>query len=76
MRLLDSAVQTKSMAHSGSIPVIENCTPIFRNGWEADIPSSRLNVANAPGTDISFTPLFCHSKGATTCACAQRRKAS
>jgi hypothetical protein len=38
MRLLDPAVQTKSMALSGSIPVIENCTPIFRDGWIFDDP--------------------------------------
>jgi hypothetical protein len=40
MHLLDPAVYTKSMALSGSIPVIENSTPIFRNGWEAVIRSS------------------------------------
>ena len=37
MRLLDPAAQTKSMVLLSSIPVIENCTPIFRNEWNADL---------------------------------------
>jgi len=34
-----------------STPVIENCEPNFRFGWEAVIRSSRLNDASAPTMD-------------------------